>query len=196
MFTTRTMLSLASTLVFLIAATSCTAEQSSAVLQPPAPQNPDNEKFYKLNEKRSWQNLQSKSWGKRRASSGSFEDLLAARLLSLNNPSVSREIAGYNDDMMIDELMDASRYDPLEGIYSSDEESFYRPSAEKRAWKNMNNAWGKRVERDWNKFRGSWGKREPGWNNLKGLWGKRASDNWNKLQSGWGKRDLGLDSNY
>lgn len=41
---------------------------------------------------------------------------------------------------------------------------------EKRAWRSMNNAWGKRVN-DWNKFRGSWGKREPagGWNNLKGI---------------------------
>lgn len=148
------MFSIASTLVFLIAATSCTAEQASAVLQPPSPQNSDNsnEKFYKLNEKRSWSNLQG-SWGKKR--SGALEDLLAARLLSLNNGGgASREVA-LNDgrDIMIDELLDASRYDPADGIYS-DEEAYYRPSAEKRAWKNMNNAWGKRVERDWNKFRG------------------------------------------
>lgn len=148
------MFSVASTLVFLIAATSCTAEQASAVLQPPAPQNPDsNERFYKLNEKRSWQNLQSKSWGKKRGV-GALEDLLAARLLNLNG-GTSREL-NYNDgqDMMIDELLDASRYEPMDGVYTSDEDSFYRPSAEKRAWKNMNNAWGKRVERDWNKFRG------------------------------------------
>lgn len=154
MLTSRTMFSIVSTLVFLIAATSCTAEQASAVLQPPAPQNTDNEKFYKPNEKRSWQNLQSKSWGKKR--SGALEDLLAAKLLSLNGGNAgSRELA-YNDgqDMMIDELLDASQYDPNDGIYS-DEEGYYRPSAEKRAWKNMNNAWGKRVERDWNKFRGN-----------------------------------------
>uniref|UniRef100_A0A336LVK2 CSON002473 protein n=1 Tax=Culicoides sonorensis TaxID=179676 RepID=A0A336LVK2_CULSO len=194
MFTTKTMFTLASTLVFFIAATSCSStEQAAAVLQPPSPQNQDNEKFYKLNEKRSWQNLQG-SWGKKR--SGTLEDLLAARLLSLNN--MNNNGGGSREDgrdLMIDELLDASRYDPSEGLYS-DEESYFRPSAEKRAWKNMNNAWGKRVERDWNKFRGSWGKREPGWNNLKGLWGKRGGDNWNKLQSSWGKRDAGFDSNY
>lgn len=152
------MFSLASALVFLVVCT-CTssAEQAGGVvLQPPAPQNPENsnEKFYKVNEKRSsWQNLQG-SWGKKR--SGALEDLLAARLLSLNNGGVSRESAAYNDgrDVMIDELLDASRYDPADGIYS-DEEAYYRPSAEKRAWKNMNSAWGKRVERDWNKFRGN-----------------------------------------
>lgn len=84
---------------------------------------------------------------------------MAARLLSLNSGSGGSREAAYNDgrDIMIDELLDASRYDPADGIYSDEEGQYYRPSAEKRAWKNMNNAWGKRVERDWNKFRGKIG---------------------------------------
>ncbi|XP_055710393.1 prothoracicostatic peptides [Phlebotomus papatasi] len=70
---------------------------------------------------------------------------------------------------------------------------------QKRTWKAINGAWGKRVNAgsgDWNKFRSAWGKREPGWNNLKGLWGKRSTNNWNRLSSGWGKRydaDLEMD---
>jgi len=111
-------------------------------------------------EKRSWNNLQG-SWGKRTSN----QELLA---------ELSRE------NMVLNDLLDAVRYGDEE------EDELYRPVGQKRAWKNMNGAWGKRVGGDWNKFRGSWGKREPGWNNLKGLWGKR--DSWNKLQSAWGKR--------
>ncbi|XP_055922568.1 allatostatins MIP [Eupeodes corollae] len=59
---------------------------------------------------------------------------------------------------------------------------------EKKSWKNMNVAWGKRRSAVWNKFRGAWGKREPAWNNLKGMWGKRSPKDWKKLQSAWGKR--------
>lgn len=64
-----------------------------------------------------------------------------------------------------------------------------RLPVDKRAWKSMSNAWGKR---DWSKFNTrdfGWGKREPGnWNNLRGLWGKRSSpQSWNRLSSAWGK---------
>uniref|UniRef100_T1J122 Prothoracicostatic peptide n=1 Tax=Strigamia maritima TaxID=126957 RepID=T1J122_STRMM len=87
-------------------------------------------------------------------------------------------------------------------------------SEDKRAWSDLNGAWGKRnwdqlrgvwgkrgagqlpnsvwgkredAPSDWNAFRGSWGKRN-NWNKLQGVWGKRDSSDWNKLQGLWGKR--------
>lgn len=76
------------------------------------------------NEKRSWNNLQG-SWGKRRDDTV-YTDRDAA--IALND------------------LLDAMRYGDEEDEYS-------RPLGQKRAWKNMNGAWGKRVD-NWNKFRG------------------------------------------
>lgn len=50
---------------------------------------------------------------------------------------------------------------------------YYDAPVDKRAWKSMGTAWGKR---DWSQMRGNgWGKREAGnWNNMRGLWGKRS----------------------
>lgn len=101
-------------------------------------------------EKRSsWNNLHS-SWGKRR--SNVVDDILAARLLNNLANDVDRDTL---NDLLVNELLEASRLD------DEMDEAVYRPgvagavSAEKRAWKNMNGAWGKRVSNgDWNKFRG------------------------------------------
>ncbi|XP_046808129.1 allatostatins MIP isoform X2 [Lucilia cuprina] len=69
---------------------------------------------------------------------------------------------------------------------------------EKRGWKKMNVAWGKRRNAGpyMNRGASSWGKREPNWNNLKGMWGKRAGNKeWRKLAGSWGKRSGQLAEN-
>lgn len=128
--------------------------------------------------KRAWKQLQG-SWGKR-----SFDGLSQEQLRKLNQ--------NYQNDDYLESPRsfdyEPSRVHDFNMISDSDDFDEASPSVEKRAWKSMNGAWGKR---DWNQMRGNgWGKkREPGnWNNLRGLWGKRSSpQNWNKLSSAWGK---------
>lgn len=128
--------------------------------------------------KRAWKQLQG-SWGKR-----SFDEISQEQLRKLNQ--------NYQNDDYLESLRSFD-YEPIrfrDSNLISDADDFETPSQtmEKRAWKSMGTAWGKR---NWNQMRGNgWGKkREPGnWNNLRGLWGKRSSpQNWNKLSSAWGK---------
>lgn len=98
--------------------------------------------------KRAWQQLQG-GWGKRsnddEAKQDSLEELQQKVMLLLAN------------------RVEDTEYVP----------DYYDTPIEKRAWKSMGTAWGKR---DWSQMRGSgWGKREAGnWNNMRGLWGKRS----------------------
>lgn len=151
MQTSKTLFSIAPTALLLVV--TCLAEN----LQPPPagtllvqqqlqPQTDMESDRLLLNEKRSsWNNLHS-SWGKRHP----IDDIITARLL---NNMIAREGLGDIDkdtlnDLLVNELLDAGRQQ------DDDVEELYRPAAEKRAWKNMNGAWGKRVSGDWNKFRG------------------------------------------
>lgn len=113
--------------------------------------------------KRAWKQLQS-GWGKRNNDDDQKETLeeLQRRILKL-----------YSDQLLSNQVDDD---------YSPEE---YDAPIDKRAWKSMGTAWGKR---DWSQLRSNgWGKRETGnWNNMRGLWGKR-SPGWNKLSSAWGK---------
>lgn len=130
---------------------------------------------YETLAKRAWNQLQG-SWGKRTISGASNE--------------VKTDL---NDDYL--DMLKSADYDvsrPRDyNLISASSENDDQQAFEKRAWKAMNGAWGKR---NWAKFR-STGKREPGnWNNLRGLWGKRSSSgsqreprSWNKLSSAWGK---------
>lgn len=128
--------------------------------------------------KRAWKQLQG-SWGKR-----SFDGMSQEQLRKLNS--------NFQNDDYLESLRsldyEPTRFHDFNMISDSDEFEDPSPTLEKRAWKSMNGAWGKR---NWNQMRGNgWGKkREPGnWNNLRGLWGKRSSpQNWNKLSSAWGK---------
>lgn len=153
-------------LLLLIAATSlscCVAEN----LQPQAPASPpagilqaqytgpggiDDSDRYLAEKRSSWNNLHS-SWGKRRPTA--VDDILAARLL---NSLAGRESSGDSmdrdalNDLLVSELLEASRLD--DEVAAVDELYRTGAAAEKRAWKNMNGAWGKRVSGDWNKFRG------------------------------------------
>lgn len=165
--------------------------------------------------KRSWQNLQG-SWGKRADRedtagnngylSNNYDDpeYQMNLLLSMDPPS---SVSGATSSGVTIDYLNAEpvSYPKLANFLGnsnslsalslstlSQNPELSSKNGQKRAWKSMSGAWGKRLgSGDWNKFRGSWGKREPGWNNLKGLWGKRAANanNWNKLQSAWGKRD-------
>jgi hypothetical protein len=117
--------------------------------------------------KRAWQQLQG-SWGKRSASGDAREESLEElqrRIMRLYAEQLMANNVDASDDYATDDYADAP--------------------VDKRAWKQMSNAWGKR---DWSQMRGSgWGKREAGnWNNMRGLWGKR-NPGWNKLSSAWGK---------
>lgn len=128
--------------------------------------------------KRAWKQLQG-SWGKR-----NFDG-------AVSDEQLQRLIQNYQNDDYVDSPRNfdyPSRFHDYNLISDSDDYDNAAP-IEKRAWKSMSNAWGKR---DWSKInalRGNgWGKREPGnWNNLRGLWGKRSPQNWNKLSSAWGK---------
>ena len=115
--------------------------------------------------KRAWKQLQSSGWGKRNYDDEPKESLdqLQRNLLKLYSEQLLANQADDND-------------------YASEE---YDTPIDKRAWKSMGTAWGKR---DWSQLRANgWGKRESGnWNNMRGLWGKR-SPGWNKLSSAWGK---------
>lgn len=100
--------------------------------------------------KRAWQQLQP-GWGKRSDEEDTREETLEdlkRRILKLYSEQLTNRLDD-NDDYAPDELYD---------------------TAEKRAWKQMSNAWGKRT---WNQLRGNgWGKRSPGWNKLSSAWGK------------------------
>lgn len=114
--------------------------------------------------KRAWKQLQS-GWGKR-----SFDDDPKESLDELQRKIIKL----YSEQLLANQADDND--------YASEE---YDTPIEKRAWKSMSTAWGKR---DWSQLRGNgWGKRDTGnWNNMRGLWGKR-SPGWNKLSSAWGK---------
>lgn len=122
--------------------------------------------------KRTWSQLQG-SWGKR--TPGEDELKMAIKNYQrLDYPDNARNL-----DYELPTIYDYNLV-----LDTGDLESSHL--AEKRTWKSMNGAWGKR---NLNRFRGT-GKREPGnWNNLRGLWGKRSGDprNWNKLSQAWGK---------
>lgn len=99
--------------------------------------------------KRAWQQLQS-GWGKRSPDDDAREEILEELKHRILQEHYSEQL---------------NRMD--ENDVSPDE---YDLDAEKRAWKQMSNAWGKR---DWSQLRGNgWGKRNPGWNKLSSAWGK------------------------
>lgn len=114
--------------------------------------------------KRAWKQM-SNAWGKRSLEDESLEDL-HRKLMQI-----------YSEQLMANKVDGSEEYAP---------EEFDLPN-DKRAWKQMSNAWGKR---DWSQLRGNgWGKRDSGnWNNanMRGLWGKR-NPAWGKLSSAWGK---------
>jgi hypothetical protein len=99
--------------------------------------------------KRAWSQLQG-SWGKR----NNIDDEPKQDSLEELQRKVMQLLANRVED---------AEYVP----------DYYDAPVDKRAWKSMSNAWGKR---DWSQMRGSgWGKREAGnWNNMRGLWGKRS----------------------
>ncbi|XP_055374885.1 allatostatins MIP isoform X2 [Condylostylus longicornis] len=158
----------------------------------------------------SWQKLHG-TWGKRNILDNAYHNMenfdetnnvINGAGGGINNPSPNNimsnnNIEGENDNDLHDSPTDRDyqeliKFEEIYSLPSSIINDLFKPNAlyneKKRAWRNLNVAWGKRrPNNEWNKFRGAWGKREPGWNNLKGLWGKRAS-NWNKLNSAWGKR--------
>jgi len=112
--------------------------------------------------KRAWKQLQS-GWGKRNFNEEDNEDSIE---------ELQRKIW----KMYADQLKANNQIEENAGDYEADYDG---QPMDKRAWKQMNGAWGKR---DWNQLRGTgWGKRE-----MRGLSGKRAQA-WNKLSSAWGK---------
>ncbi|XP_005178793.1 allatostatins MIP isoform X2 [Musca domestica] len=139
-------------------------------------------------EKRSnWRSLQG-TWGKRASPSDNDmndnENLLPVLIAGME-PRSKLQLAYLTNAATLEHLANTPELIGNSGeAYDMDENILN----EKRAWKSMNVAWGKRRNGPtWNKFRaGAWGKREPNWNNLKGMWGKRAT--WQKLHGGWGKR--------
>ncbi|KAH8327715.1 allatostatins MIP [Drosophila bipectinata] len=140
------------------------------------------------NSKRAWQSLQN-GWGKR-ADSGDPDIYMTGHFV----PLVITDGTNTIDWETFERLASgqAQQQQPQSQMQSGEDldELGADGEVEKRAWKSMNVAWGKRRQaQGWNKFRGAWGKREPTWNNLKGMWGKR--DQWQKLHGGWGKRSAG-----
>lgn len=141
------------------------------------------------NTKRAWQSLQS-AWGKRSSDPAALEVDDSIYMTGHFVPLVITDGTNTIDWNTFERMANANN--PEQQHQQSNEEVDdinADNSIEKRAWKNMNVAWGKRRQaQGWNKFRGAWGKREPTWNNLKGMWGKR--DQWQKLHAGWGKRSI------
>ncbi|KAH8365636.1 hypothetical protein KR093_002886 [Drosophila rubida] len=149
------------------------------------------------NNKRAWQSLQS-SWGKRSSDPAALEMddsiymtghfvplVITDGTNTIDWNTFERMASGSNPEQQQQQQLQQHQQ------LSQEETDDYNTdnALEKRAWKNMNVAWGKRRQaQGWNKFRGAWGKREPTWNNLKGMWGKR--DQWQKLHAGWGKRSM------
>lgn len=130
----------------------------------PSKSVPDASSQHHTVAKRAWQQLQS-GWGKRTADDDSREESLE---------ELQRKVMRLYAEQLLS--------NKVEDDYATED---YDGPIDKRAWKSMSNAWGKR---DWSQMRGNgWGKREAGnWNNMRGLWGKR-SPGWNKLSSAWGK---------
>ncbi|XP_017958003.1 allatostatins MIP [Drosophila navojoa] len=154
------------------------------------------------NNKRAWQSLQS-SWGKRSSSdpaalemddsiymTGHFVPLVITDGTNTIDWNTFERWASNNQEQQLQQQQQQLQQQQQPSNSLEDGDEFNSENGmEKRAWKNMNVAWGKRRQaQGWNKFRGAWGKREPTWNNLKGMWGKR--DQWQKLHAGWGKRSL------
>lgn len=142
------------------------ATENGSKETPIASENaPENEQHVLA--KRAWKQLQS-GWGKRNSDDEPLRDEsleeLQHRVMQLYSQQLLNNRADEND------------YAPEE----------YDAPIDKRAWKQMSNAWGKR---DWGQLRGSgWGKRDNAkWNNMRGLWGKRTPG-WNKLSSAWGRK--------
>jgi hypothetical protein len=119
-------------------------------------------------QKRAWNQLQSNGWGKR----------------SFDEEPTEEEIEEIQRIILRNYADQLSRVEDNEYI-PNDMSEGYEP-LEKRAWNQMNSAWGKR---EWNQLRGNgWGKRENAkWSQLQGGWGKRA-DKWSKLSSAWGRK--------
>ncbi|XP_037719791.1 allatostatins MIP [Drosophila subpulchrella] len=147
------------------------------------------------NNKRAWQSLQS-SWGKRSSGgesgdpdiymTGHFVPLVITDGTNTIDWETFERLASGQTSPQQQQQQQQSNQQQSQSDEDL-EELGSEPDVEKRAWKSMNVAWGKRRQaQGWNKFRGAWGKREPTWNNLKGMWGKR--DQWQKLHGGWGKR--------
>ncbi|KAH8398890.1 hypothetical protein KR222_010960 [Zaprionus bogoriensis] len=161
----------------------------------------DNSDMYNNNNKRAWQSLQG-SWGKRSLDpaalevddsiymTGHFVPLVITDGTNTIDWSTFERMASNNPEQLQQQQQQRSQLSQLQSQSNEENEDFGADnSIDKRAWKNMNVAWGKRRQaQGWNKFRGAWGKREPTWNNLKGMWGKR--DQWQKLHAGWGKRSM------
>ncbi|KAL7733255.1 hypothetical protein ACLKA6_004760 [Drosophila palustris] len=140
------------------------------------------------NNKRAWQSLQS-SWGKRSADPSALEVSDSIYMTGHFVPMVITDGTNTMDWTTFERLASGNNNpeQPHQSNEEIDDDFNGDNSVEKRAWKNMNVAWGKRRQaQGWNKFRGAWGKRDASWNNLKGMWGKR--DQWQKLHAGWGKR--------
>lgn len=93
--------------------------------------------------KRAWKQLQG-GWGKRDNSETDYQ--LARNWLAQNS---------LNDDYNDRNLDYDSSYltQPKQRLTSNNYDEDSGENVEKRAWKQMNAAWGKRVN-DWNKFRG------------------------------------------
>ncbi|XP_034105339.1 allatostatins MIP [Drosophila albomicans] len=156
----------------------------------------DNDLYSSSNNKRAWQSLQG-GWGKRASDPAALEMDDSIYMTGHFVPLVITDGTNTIDWNTFERMASGSNPEQQQHSQqqqqqlSQEESDDYNTdnTVEKRAWKNMNVAWGKRRQaQGWNKFRGAWGKREPTWNNLKGMWGKR--DQWQKLHAGWGKRSM------
>lgn len=143
-------LKMASVMFMLLMVASAAEKAASAADGRETPSASDNAPEH-IVAKRAWQQLQG-GWGKR----GSNDDDESVEELQ-------RRIMRLYADQLMSNKVDENEYAPED----------YDTPADKRAWKSMGNAWGKR---DWSQLRGNgWGKREsPNWNNMRGLWGKRT----------------------
>ncbi|XP_075160640.1 myoinhibiting peptide precursor [Haematobia irritans] len=200
----RHFISIETLIGFLVIACSMASVLANAVT-PEIPTVSDNENEFGdmmnidggIDEKRSgWQSLQG-SWGKRSSQDLEYTegDNILPVLIAGMDPRSKVQLAYLTNAATLEHLVNPQEYAVNSGETNDLDDNVLN---EKRAWKNLNVAWGKRRNGPtWNKFRdifsfqsGSWGKREPNWNNLKGMWGKRASKDWQKLHGGWGKRSI------
>ncbi|EDW79564.1 uncharacterized protein Dwil_GK20345 [Drosophila willistoni] len=182
-----------------LASTTTTSNEPTGLSEQVVDQLSEND-LYQAN-KRAWQSLQS-SWGKRSNAgdvvggfgaggddiymTGHFVPLVVTDGTNTIDWKTFERMANQGQQQQGDQVAEQPQSDE-EPDEIGDVEAASNNLLDKRAWKNMNVAWGKRRQaQGWNKFRGAWGKREPTWNNLKGMWGKR--DQWQKLHGGWGKR--------
>ncbi|XP_030385967.1 allatostatins MIP [Scaptodrosophila lebanonensis] len=182
-------------LMLLSCLQSLAASSDSAALSDQVVDQLSETDLYSDKNKRAWQSLQS-SWGKRGEAApldadetlfvtGHFVPLVITDGTNTLDWNTFEHLASGNQEQQSPQQIQQQTQLSNEETDLSGEAN----TVDKRAWKNMNVAWGKRRQaQGWNKFRGAWGKREPTWNNLKGMWGKR--DPWQKLHAGWGKRAL------